>query len=95
MKSMKRVRKSFAKIGEVIEKPHLIDMQKRSYDGFLQKDVKDDEREPMGLQGVFQSVFPIDDFNGNCTLEFVSYSFGEPKYTVAECIERGMTLMCR
>ncbi len=91
MKSMKRVRKSFAKIGEVIEKPHLIDMQKRSYDGFLQKSVADDERESTGLQGVFQSVFPIDDFNGNCTLEFVSYSFGEPKYTVAECIERGMT----
>jgi DNA-directed RNA polymerase subunit beta len=91
MKSMRRVRKSFAKIGDLIQKPHLIDMQKKSYDDFLQMAVAPDEREDTGLQGVFKSVFPIDDFNGNCTLEFVNYTFGEPKYTVEECGERGMT----
>ena len=91
MKSMRRVRKSFAKIGDLIQKPHLIDMQKKSYDDFLQMAQAPDEREDFGLQGVFKSVFPIDDFNGSCTLEFVNYTFGEPKYTVEECIERGMT----
>ena len=91
MKSMRRVRKNFAKIGDLIQKPHLIDMQKKSYDDFLQMAQAPDEREDFGLQGVFKSVFPIDDFNGSCTLEFVNYTFGEPKYTVEECIERGMT----
>ncbi len=91
MKNMRRVRKSFAKIGEVIHKPHLIDMQRRSYENFLQQPLDPDEREDSGLQGVFKSVFPIEDFNSTCLLEFVNYSFGEPKYTVAECVERGMT----
>lgn len=91
MKSMRRVRKSFAKIGDLIQKPHLIDMQKKSYDDFLQMNTAPDERSDTGLQGVYKSVFPIDDFNGNCTLEFVNYTFGEPKYTVEECVERGMT----
>ncbi|MEN8139951.1 MAG: DNA-directed RNA polymerase subunit beta [Thermodesulfobacteriota bacterium] len=88
---MRRVRKSFAKIGEVIAKPHLIDMQRRSYENFLQRSVAPDEREDSGMESVFKSVFPIEDFNGTCLLEFVNYSFGEPKYTVGECIERGMT----
>ncbi|MCK9297165.1 MAG: DNA-directed RNA polymerase subunit beta [Desulfobulbaceae bacterium] len=91
MKANKRVRKSFAKIGEVIEKPHLIEMQRLSYEKFLQLDVDPDEREDSGLQGIYKSVFPIQDFNGLCTLEFVRYNFGEPKYTVEECVERGMT----
>jgi len=91
MKANKRVRKSFAKIGEVIEKPHLIEMQRLSYEKFLQLDVDPDEREDTGLQGIYKSVFPIQDFNGLCTLEFVRYNFGEPKYTVEECVERGMT----
>ncbi len=91
MKMMKRVRKSFAKIGEIIEKPHLIEMQKLSYDKFLQIDVDPDEREDIGLQGIFKNVFPIEDFNEVCSLEFVRYTFGEPKFTVAECAVRGMT----
>jgi DNA-directed RNA polymerase subunit beta len=91
MKANKRVRKSFAKIGEVIEKPHLIEMQRLSYEKFLQLGVDPDEREDAGLQGIYKSVFPIQDFNGLCTLEFVRYNFGEPKYTVEECVERGMT----
>ncbi|MCB2180707.1 MAG: DNA-directed RNA polymerase subunit beta [Desulfobulbaceae bacterium] len=91
MKVTRRVRKSFAKIGEVIDKPHLIDMQRLSYEKFLQINVDPDEREDIGLQGIYKSVFPIQDFNGVCTLEFVRYNFGEPKYTVEECVERGMT----
>ena len=91
MKIMKRVRKSFAKIGEAIRKPHLIEMQQLSYDKFLQIDIDPDERANIGLQGIFNNIFPIEDFNGACSLEFVKYVFGEPKYTVEECIERGMT----
>ncbi len=92
MNKTKRVRKSFAKIGEIVSKPHLIEMQRLSYEQFLQRNVDDpDDREDKGLQAVFKSVFPIEDFNGLCTLEFVNYIFGEPKYTVAECVERGMT----
>ncbi len=91
MKANKRVRKNFGTVEKLIDKPHLIEMQLLSYEKFLQGDVSPDERESIGLQGVYQSVFPIQDFNGLCSLEFVSYEFGEPKYTVTECIERGMT----
>lgn len=91
MKIINKVRKSFAKIGEIVEKPHLIEMQRLSYEKFLQKEVDPDERGDMGLQAIFKSVFPIEDFNGACSLEFVRYVIGEPKYTVEECVERGMT----
>lgn len=91
MKLNTRVRKSFAKIGEKIEKPHLIAMQQQSFEKFLQISVDPEEREDIGLQGVYKSVFPIQDFNGVCSMEFVSYSFGQPKYTVEECVERGMS----
>ncbi|PIE57967.1 MAG: DNA-directed RNA polymerase subunit beta [Desulfobulbus propionicus] len=88
---MKRVRKSFAKTSHIVEPPHLIAMQRESYEHFLQRDVAPDERKEAGLQAIFQDIFPITDFNGLCSLEFVRYSFGEPKYTVEECVERGMT----
>ena len=91
MTTMKRVRKSFAKTEEIIQKPHLIEMQQLAYEGFLQLGVDPDQREDKGLQHIFKSVFPIDDFNGICSLEFVRYNFGDPKYSVDECIERGMT----
>ncbi|PIE60792.1 MAG: DNA-directed RNA polymerase subunit beta, partial [Desulfobulbus propionicus] len=88
---MKRVRKSFAKTSHVVEPPHLIAMQRESYEHFLQRDIAPDQRESHGLQAIFQDIFPITDFNGSCSLEFVRYSFGESKYTVEECVERGMT----
>ena len=88
---MRRVRKSFAKTSQIIEPPHLIAMQRESYEHFLQRNIAPELRKDHGLQSIFQSIFPISDFNGLCSLEFVRYSFGEPKYTVAECIERGMT----
>src|SRR5689334_12809914 len=86
-----RVRKSFAKLKQVIAIPNLIDIQKRSYDKFLQIDIPLDRREDVGLQGVFKSVFPIKDFSETSSLEFVSYNLEKPKYDVDECRARGMT----
>src|ERR1041385_3648322 len=86
-----RARKTFAKLKQVIEIPNLIDIQKRSYDKFLQIDIPIDKREDIGLQGVFKSVFPIRDFNDTSSLEFVSYNLEKPKYDVDECHQRGMT----
>ena len=86
-----RARKTFAKLKQVIEIPNLIDIQKRSYDKFLQIDVPLERREDMGLQGVFKSVFPIKDFSETSSLEFVSYNLEKPKYDVDECRARGMT----
>ncbi len=89
--SRKRIRKSFSRIPEVAPMPNLIDVQRASYDSFLQMNVKPDARTNSGLQEVFKSVFPIDDFAGRGRLEFVYYELEEPKYDVEECIQRGMT----
>src|SRR6266446_3162087 len=86
-----RVRKNYAKINKIIDIPNLIDIQKQSYEKFLQKDVPQDQREDVGLQGVFKSVFPIKDFSETSSLEFVSYNLDKPKYDVDECRQRGMT----
>ncbi len=86
-----RARKSFAKLKHVIDIPNLIDIQKRSYDKFLQIDVSLEKREDIGLQGVFKSVFPIKDFSDTSSLSFVSYNLEKPKYDVEECRARGMT----
>src|SRR6266478_4641832 len=86
-----RFRRHFGKIKRIIDIPNLIDIQKRSYDEFLQSNVPASERHDAGLQGVFRSVFPIKDFNETASLEFVSYTLGEPKYSVEECHQRGMT----
>jgi len=86
-----RFRRHFGKIKKIIDLPYLIEIQKNSYDLFLQKDAPAEKRENIGLQGVFKSVFPIKDFNETASLEFVSYGLGEPKYDVEECQQRGMT----
>jgi DNA-directed RNA polymerase subunit beta len=86
-----RFRRNFGRIKKIIEIPNLIEIQKRSYEEFLQLHVQPSERTDSGLQGVFRSVFPIKDFNETASLEFVSYTLGEPKYSVDECHERGMT----
>ena len=86
-----RARKTFAKIAKIIDIPNLIDIQKQSYEKFLQKDTPLDKREDVGLQGVFKSVFPIKDFSETSSLEFVSYTLDKPKYDVDECRQRGMT----
>ncbi|HVZ06408.1 DNA-directed RNA polymerase subunit beta [Rhodopila sp.] len=87
----KRIRKSFGRIPEVAPMPNLIDVQRASYEAFLQMNVNPDNRTHSGLQEVFKSVFPIDDFAGRGRLEFVHYELEEPKYDVEECIQRGMT----
>jgi len=87
----KRVRKSFGRIPEVAPMPNLIEVQKSSYDAFLQMDTAPDKRQQVGLQEVFRSVFPIRDFSERAQLEFVKYEFEEPKYDVEECQQRGMT----
>ena len=86
-----RLRRSFGKIKKIIDIPNLIEIQKRSYDEFLQAGVPADKRTDTGLQAVFKSVFPIKDFNETASLEFVGYELGEPKYDVEECHQRGMT----
>src|SRR5262247_3589219 len=89
--SGRRSRKDFGKIPSTVKIPNLIEIQRQSYEQFLQKDVAPERRDTIGLQAVFKSVFPIADYNGNATLEFHSYHFGDPKYTVEECHDRGMT----
>ncbi|HSN27843.1 MAG TPA: DNA-directed RNA polymerase subunit beta, partial [Kofleriaceae bacterium] len=86
-----RIRKNLGRIQKVIEIPNLIDIQKTSYDKFLQSNVPQTERQEVGLQAVFRSVFPIKDFNGTSELVFVSYNLEKPKYDVEECRQRGMT----
>ena len=86
-----RIRKSFGKIKEIAEIPDLIGMQRDSYQRFLQMNVAPEKREDIGLQAVFKSVFPIKDFTGNASLEFVAYRFAEIKHSEDECVQRGMT----
>jgi DNA-directed RNA polymerase subunit beta len=87
----KRIRKNFGKIKKIVEIPDLIGMQKESYRRFLQLDVPPERREDIGLQAVFKSVFPIKDFTGSASLEFVAYRFSAVKHSEEECIQRGMT----
>ncbi|MEZ5924396.1 MAG: DNA-directed RNA polymerase subunit beta [Hyphomicrobiaceae bacterium] len=87
----KRVRKKFGKIAEVAAMPNLIEVQKRSYDDFLMVEEPVGGRLDEGLQAVFKSVFPISDFSGRATLQFVKYEFEPPKYDVDECQQRDMT----
>ncbi|MGK2739411.1 DNA-directed RNA polymerase subunit beta [Tepidicaulis sp. LMO-SS28] len=87
----KRVRKSFGRIPQVAEMPNLIEVQKYSYDQFLQVDKPEAGRLDQGLQSVFKSVFPISDFSESAVLEFIDYEFEEPKYDVEECQQRSMT----
>ena len=87
----KRIRKYFGEIREVLEMPNLIEVQKSSYELFLKSG---DQLEPLdgeGIKGVFQSVFPIKDFNETAVLEFIKYELEKPKYDVEECQSRDMT----
>ncbi|MBT8365343.1 MAG: DNA-directed RNA polymerase subunit beta, partial [Deltaproteobacteria bacterium] len=86
-----RIRKNFGKIKKLVDIPDLIGMQRESFQRFLQMDIAAEKRREIGLQAVFKSVFPIKDFTGSASLEFVSYRFGEVKHSIEECIHRGMT----
>ena len=87
----KRVRKDFGRIPEVAQMPNLIEVQRSSYDQFLQMHDVAEHRLQVGLQEVFRSVFPIKDFSERSELDFVRYELEEPKYDVDECQQRGMT----
>ncbi len=87
----KRIRRFYGKIREVAEMPNLIEVQKSSYDLFLNSGDQDAPMDGEGINGVFQSVFPIKDFNETATLEFVKYELEAPKYDVEECMTRDMT----
>ena len=87
----KRLRKYFGKIHEVLDMPNLIEVQKSSYDLFLNSGEAETPTDGDGIQGVFQSVFPIKDFNETSVLEYVKYELEKPKYDVEECQQRDMT----
>ena len=87
----KRIRKKFGNMTEVAKMPNLIEVQKSSYDDFLMVKEPAGGRADTGLQSVFRSVYPISDFSGRATLEFVRYDFEPPKYDVEECMQRDMT----
>ena len=82
---------SFAKLDQGMQMPHLLDIQTRAFESLLQLDAASQNREDIGLERVFKDLFPITDVHENFSLEYKSYSLGEPKYSVAECIERDMT----
>ncbi|MBS91761.1 MAG: DNA-directed RNA polymerase subunit beta [Rickettsiales bacterium] len=88
------IRKSFGKIPDLVDMPNLLEIQRNSYDLFLQRHVKPEDREEIGLQAVFKKVFPITDFSGIAELRFVKYELEEPRYDVDECIQRGGTYGC-
>ncbi|MBU1150896.1 MAG: DNA-directed RNA polymerase subunit beta [Proteobacteria bacterium] len=88
---MGEFRKNFGRISKILDIPDLIDIQTDSYRKFLQQEIAPDKRGNYGLLGAFNSVFPIFDFSGKCSLEFVSYRIGDVRYDMQECIQKGMT----
>lgn len=83
--------KDYSKITELCPIPKLLDIQKKSFDEFLQRFVSPNQRKKQGLQEVFLNIFPIQDFTGNLILDFVSYSLGECKESAYGCREKGGT----
>ena len=90
-KAHRRLRRTFSRIPQVASMPNLIEVQKLSYEYFLQRETDGNRRTESGLQRVFKSVFPIRDFSDKASLEFERYEFEEPKYDVEECQQRGIT----
>ena len=87
----KRIRKSFATRPSVLEVPSLLATQLRSYEEFLQANVKPENRKDVGLQAAFTSIFPITSHNGYARLKFLDYRLEQPEFDVAECQLRGLT----
>ena len=86
-----RKRLNFGKVPPILEIPNLIEIQKRSYEKFLQWDVPAGQREESGLQAAFLSVFPILDYNETASIEFLGYAMGEPKFDIRDCLQKGIT----
>ena len=87
----KRLRKDFGKRQSILDVPYLLATQRSSYEQFLQSGRAPGERRDAGLQAAFKSVFPMDSYSGNATLEYVSYRLDEPEFDVKECKLRGLT----
>lgn len=81
----------FSKYPVLIDLPNLLEMQRHSYEEFLQRDVPPEKRKPVGLQAVFLDTFPVESYNGKMVLEFVEYRFAEPRYTIKKCEEEELT----
>jgi len=81
----------YSKIKHYIDPPNFLDVQKQSFQKFLQRDISPENRQDFGLHKVLKDVFPIQDFTGNLMLDYISYSIKEPKYDPIECWERGST----
>jgi len=91
MATILRERLNFGKVASFLEVPNLIDIQKASYEQFLQKDVPQDKRQDVGLQAALLSIFPITDYNETAAFDFLGYVIKEPKYNVRECLQKGIT----
>ena len=89
--SRTRFRKSFGHIKEILDMPNLIEVQRESYEKFLQSNTDTNKRIHFGLQQVLKEIFPIHDYSGKATLEFIKYKLDKPKYDVDECKQRGFT----
>jgi len=87
LKSANRLRLDFSKIPQALDIPNLLQLQQNSFHNFLNLD----DTKESGIQKVFKSIFPIQDGHNKLTLEYVSSEFGSPKYTVRECMEKGLT----
>jgi len=86
-----RLRRRFGRIKQILDIPYLLELQKKSYAQFLQKDVPSEKRKDVGMQAVFKEIFPITDYAGRVALEFIKYEIGEPRYDEDECARQGMT----
>jgi DNA-directed RNA polymerase subunit beta len=91
MNRVLRERLSFGKVPPLLDVPYLIEFQKVSYERFLQKGVLPEKRKESGLQAAFKSVFPISDYNETATIEFIEYAIRKPKFTMRECLHKGVT----
>jgi DNA-directed RNA polymerase subunit beta len=90
MVHMKAVR-NYSKLGEALPVPNLTQIQTESYKRFLQLDVAPEKRDPHGLEALLREVFPIDSYDGNMSLQYVSYDLGKPRYTPDECRQLRLT----
>ena len=86
-----RKRLNFGKVPPILDIPNLIEIQRKSYESFLQKDVLSNKREEAGLQAAFLSVFPIMDYNETASIELLGYSIGEPKFSIRDCLRKSVT----
>ncbi|MEE9524617.1 MAG: DNA-directed RNA polymerase subunit beta, partial [Thermodesulfovibrionales bacterium] len=89
MAKVLRKRENFHKVSEILDVPYLIEIQRKSFEIFLQKEILPGRRKDVGLQAAFKSVFPITDYNETATIDFIEYSIGEPKFSARECILKG------